>query len=205
MIPSARSLRLWPQFGSILPFDLNPRLSAVKPPIRNLFIRGSLEPGLDRARIGIIGSRSACSLASAWAESTARRLSHGRWVVVSGGARGIDAAAHRGALKAAGSTWWVSGTAVDKVYPAEHRQLLQGILAADGALISEVPPGGNTGRHMYFGFAIVSSRVWWMHLSWLLRMSVLARCRPLLMRSSRGPRSLFQRLVVFQRPRGSTA
>ena len=69
MIPSTRSLRLWPQFGSILPFDLNPRLSAVKPPIRELFIRGSLESGLDRARIAIIGSRSACSLASAWAEA----------------------------------------------------------------------------------------------------------------------------------------
>ena len=149
MIPSTRSLRLWPQFGSILPFDLNPRLSAVKPPIRELFIRGSLESGLDRARIAIIGSRSACSLASAWAEGTAARLATAGWVVVSGGARGIDAAAHRGALKAAGPTWWVSGTAVDKVYPAEHRELLQRILAADGALISEVQPGGNSGRHVF--------------------------------------------------------
>ena len=139
MIPSTRSLRLWPQFGSILPFDLNPRLSAVKPPIRELFIRGSLESGLDRARIAIIGSRSACSLASAWAEGTAARLATAGWVVVSGGARGIDAAAHRGALKAAGPTWWVSAPR-SIVYPAEHRELLQRIWRLMGPSF-EVPPG----------------------------------------------------------------
>ena len=149
MIPSARSLRLWPQFDSILPQDINPRLSAVKPPIRDLFIRGSLEPGLRSARIGIIGSRSASGLAATWAENAAAQLARAGWVVVSGGARGIDAAAHRGALKAAGLTWWVSGTAVDKVYPAEHRALLRRILVAGGALISEVPPGGHTGRHVF--------------------------------------------------------
>src|SRR5258708_35312774 len=60
-------------------------------------------------------------------------------VIFSGLARGVDAAAHRGALKGPGRTVAVLGTGVDEVYPKENKKLIDPILAAGGALVSEFP------------------------------------------------------------------
>jgi DNA processing protein len=69
-------------------------------------------------------------------------------VVVSGMARGIDAAAHQAALAAGGTTWAVWGAGPDRVYPPEHRGLAEDI-AASGALITEHPPGTPPRRHHF--------------------------------------------------------
>jgi DNA processing protein len=69
--------------------------------------------------------------------------------VVSGGALGIDAAAHRGALEAGGHTVAVLGTGVDVPYPAQHRGLFEEILRAGGALVSEQPDGAPALRHHF--------------------------------------------------------
>jgi len=69
----------------------------------------------------------------------ARDLAKRGVTIISGLARGIDAAAHRGALEAGGRTVAVVGTGLDQVYPREHRKLVEELLAAGGALASEFP------------------------------------------------------------------
>jgi DNA processing protein len=70
------------------------------------------------------------------------------WTVVSGLARGIDAAAHRGALEACGATVAVLGCGVDRVYPARNRDLYAA-LARDGLLLTEFPPGTPPLKHHF--------------------------------------------------------
>jgi DNA processing protein len=74
------------------------------------------------------------------ARTLARDLARAGLVVVSGLARGIDAAAHEGALEADGATVAVLGCGADRVYPAEHRSLSARIIE-HGAIVSELPPG----------------------------------------------------------------
>lgn len=93
----------------------------------------------DRPHIAIVGSRHPTPYGVNCAERIARDLAGRDVVVVSGLARGIDAAAHRGALRA-GSTVAVMGTGVDRIYPAENRSLATAALE-HGALISELPLG----------------------------------------------------------------
>lgn len=107
------------------------------PPL--LFVRG--EAGLlgERA-VAIVGARAASMYGLGVARSLAEALAARGIAVVSGLARGIDAAAHRGALAGGGPTWAVQGCGPDIVYPAEHRRLRAEIVAG-GAVLSELPPG----------------------------------------------------------------
>lgn len=88
--------------------------------------------------VGMVGARNASSNGRIMAETLARELGHAGFVVVSGLARGIDAAAHRGAL--AGGTVAAVAGGVDVAYPAENADL-QDRIAREGAVISEMPPG----------------------------------------------------------------
>ena len=90
--------------------------------------------------VTIVGSRRASSYGLGVAEELGRLLAAAGLVVVSGMARGIDAAAHRGALIAGGTTVAVLGGGADVVYPASARRLYRDIVAK-GAAISEAPPG----------------------------------------------------------------
>jgi DNA processing protein len=95
---------------------------------------------LARPALAIVGSRNATPQGIADAEAFAAALSAAGLTIVSGLAQGIDAAAHRGALREAGSSIAVVGTGLDRVYPAKNRDLAHE-LAARGLLISEFAPG----------------------------------------------------------------
>lgn len=89
--------------------------------------------------VGIIGSRHCTTYGASLARSFARDLAQQGWWIVSGLARGIDAAAHRGALDAGGRTLAVLGNGVLNVYPPEHADLAVEVIAR-GALLGEAPP-----------------------------------------------------------------
>lgn len=107
------------------------------PPIA-IFLRGELVPN-DALAIAIVGTRHATSYGVRQAERLATELSHAGLTIISGMARGIDAAAHRGALLAGGRTIAVLGCGVLNVYPPEHADLASQIRQR-GVLMSEAPP-----------------------------------------------------------------
>jgi DNA processing protein len=103
-----------------------------------LFVRGQILPQ-DALAIAIVGSRHATQYGKAQAERLAGSLARAGITIVSGLARGIDAAAHRGALAAGGRTLAVLGSGVLNLYPPEHVELADEVIA-QGAVISEAPP-----------------------------------------------------------------
>jgi DNA processing protein len=103
-----------------------------------LFVRGEILPQ-DALALAIVGSRHATHYGLAQAERLAGSLARAGLTIVSGLARGIDAAAHRGALAAGGRTLAVLGSGVLNMYPPEHAALADEV-AARGAVISESPP-----------------------------------------------------------------
>ena len=116
-----------------------PRLLAEIPdPPGVLFIRGRLLPA-DAMSIAIVGTRHCTPYGLAQAQRLASGLSRVGLTVVSGLARGIDAAAHRGALSAGGRTIAVLGGGVLNVYPPEHEGLAREVIE-QGAVLSESPP-----------------------------------------------------------------
>lgn len=108
------------------------------PPIA-LFLRGHTEL-LDSPQLAIVGSRNPSGEGRRNAEEFASFLTRSGLTITSGMALGIDAAAHRGALKTGGATLAVWGTSLDRVYPPSHRELAAKI-AAQGLLVSEFAPG----------------------------------------------------------------
>ena len=112
------------------------RLKRVPDAPAELHVRGRLG---DRAiSVAIVGARAASGHAAATARELASELAEAGALVVSGGAVGVDAAAHRGALDARGATVAVLGCGLDVVYPARNRPIFQSICTGGGALISTV-------------------------------------------------------------------
>jgi len=105
------------------------------PPI--IYLRGTIGAE-DRVAIAIVGSRRATSYGVEMAERISGELAQRRVAIISGMARGIDAAAHRGALEAGGRTIAVLGCGLGVIYPPEHAELSDRI-AANGAVLSEFP------------------------------------------------------------------
>jgi DNA processing protein len=108
------------------------------PPI-TLYVRGAWSACLDAPCVAVVGSRRSSTYGQNAAMMLARDLAQRGVTIVSGLARGIDAAAHRGALEAGGRTVAVMGTGLDQVYPRDHKKLVEEILAQGGALVSEFP------------------------------------------------------------------
>jgi DNA processing protein len=113
-------------------------LRTIPDPPGVLFVRGELLAS-DGIAVAIVGTRHATQYGLAQAERLAAGLARCGYTIVSGLARGIDAAAHRGALKAGGRTIAVLGSGVLNVYPPEHESLANEI-AARGAVVGENPP-----------------------------------------------------------------
>ncbi|MCA1566267.1 MAG: DNA-processing protein DprA [Acidobacteria bacterium] len=110
------------------------------PPV-TLYVRGAWEACLDAPCVAIVGSRRCSTYGQNVALMLARDLAARGVTIVSGLARGIDAAAHRGALEAGGRTVGVLGTGVDEIYPRDHKKLAEEILSRGGALVSQFPLG----------------------------------------------------------------
>jgi DNA processing protein len=116
------------------------RLRSIHDPPPGLFVRGTGELALlDGPCVAVVGARACSSYGSAVATELGRGLAAAGVVVVSGLARGVDAAAHRGALET-GSTVAVLGCGVDRDYPRAHRMLAAAI-GERGLIVSEYPPG----------------------------------------------------------------
>ena len=111
-----------------------------------LWLRGTADLRFNCLRsVAIVGSRAATAYGSYVASEVAASVAARGWAVISGGAYGVDAAAHRGALGADGVTVAVLACGVDMPYPAGHKDLLEAI-AAQGVIVSEWPPGWNATR-----------------------------------------------------------
>jgi len=112
-------------------------LGAIHSPPPILYLRGTMKPD-DRVAVAIVGSRTASPYGSAMAEQISEGLAQRGVTIVSGMARGIDAAAHQAALGVGGRTIGVLGCGLGVTYPPEHADLADRI-TAQGALISEFP------------------------------------------------------------------
>ena len=113
-----------------------PRLKEIYDPPLILYVRGAVDV-LSKPGIAMVGTRHPTPYGSGMAERLACDLALQGLVIISGMARGVDTASHRGAIAAKGKTIAVFGTGVDVIYPKENSRLAEQILALGGALISE--------------------------------------------------------------------
>ncbi len=121
------------------------RLRMIDDPPPLIAVRGN-PAVLALPMVAIVGSRNASAAGIKMAERLARELGEAKFLIVSGLARGIDAAAHRASL--ASGTLAVLAGGHDRIYPAEHGDLLDAILAS-GTAITEMPLGWE--QHGYWG------------------------------------------------------
>ena len=122
-------------------------LREIPTPPNLLFVRGSLR-ACDSLAIGIVGTRRVTNYGRRQAQRLAAELSHAGLTIISGLARGVDAAAHYGALDAGGRTIAVMGSGLLHIYPPEHRTLARRIQDC-GALLSEFPPNHQPSRSTF--------------------------------------------------------
>ena len=116
-----------------------PLLEIFDPP-SILWVRGNVA-ALSRPGIGVVGTRHPSPYGAGMAEMLSRDLARRGLAIFSGMARGIDTAAHKGALDAGGVTVAIWGTGIDVIYPKENKRLAEEIVASGGAIVSEFPIG----------------------------------------------------------------
>ena len=116
------------------------RLQEIYDPPGVLWMRGDAAL-LKRPGIAVVGTRHPSPYGAGMAEMLSRDLAGRGVVILSGMARGVDTAAHKGALDAAGKTVAVWGTSIDVVYPKENKKLAERIVEQGGTIVSEFPLG----------------------------------------------------------------
>ena len=116
------------------------QLKQIYDPPLVLYVRGQVEV-ISQPGIALVGTRHPTPYGSGMAERLACDLAAHGLVIISGMARGVDTAGHRGAIAAKGKTVAVFGTGIDVIYPKENSRLSEQILALGGTLISEFPIG----------------------------------------------------------------
>ena len=123
------------------------RLKMIADPPPLLYITGALTEQ-DELAMAIVGARRATAAGRAMTEELSHDLAEAGMTVVSGLARGVDAAAHQGALSAKGRTIAVLGCGIDRTYPPEHERL-RGQIEERGAILSEAPMGAAPHSHHF--------------------------------------------------------
>lgn len=126
------------------------KLAHIIDPPHVLFYKGTLATAQERA-VAVVGSRRETRYGREQAFRIARELAQSGVTVVSGLARGVDTAAHKGALEGGGRTIAVLGSGLNNLYPPENKELAQEIVARGGAVVSELPP---TSEPMAFHFPV---------------------------------------------------
>jgi DNA processing protein len=116
-----------------------PLLREIYDPPITLYVKGAWANCLEQPCVAIVGSRRCSTYGQNAASMLARDLAQRGVTIVSGFARGIDAAAHRGAMEGGGRTVAVIGTGLDQVYPRDHKKLAEEVLGSGGALVSQFP------------------------------------------------------------------
>lgn len=115
------------------------KLSHIIDPPHTLFFRGGMDSAPDRA-VAVVGSRRETRYGREQSYHIARELAQAGVTVVSGLARGVDTAAHRGALDGGGRTIAVLGSGLANLYPPDNADLAKEIIQKGGAVVSELPP-----------------------------------------------------------------
>lgn len=155
-----RTEKLNARFIHARDLDYPAKLKDLSNPPIGLYVRGNVN--LMKTSVAVVGTRKPGDYARVTANRIGRELAKKNIITISGGARGIDAEGHRGTLAEDGVTVAVFGTGIDKIYPAEHRDLFNRILYR-GALISEYP-FNTSGEAWHFSernriIAAMSSRI----------------------------------------------
>ena len=154
-LDEVRDVRVFARLGGTVLVPEDPRwparlsdLGAAAPPC--LWVRGTPDLGeLFERSVAVIGARACTAYGEHVTAEIAAGLSARGWTVVSGGAYGIDAVAHRAVLAAEGRTVAFLAGGADRPYPAGNARLLAAVLDHGGALISEVPPGSVPSRSRF--------------------------------------------------------
>lgn len=113
-------------------------LERLADPPKTLYWEGRLP---DELGVAIVGTRNCTSYGRRVAFSLGRAVASAGWPVISGLARGIDAAGHRGTIAVSGRGYAVLGSGIDVIYPAENSDLASKLIASGGGILSEYPPG----------------------------------------------------------------
>lgn len=129
--------------GSLRPV----RVLALPEPPDILFVRGELPRG---PAVAVVGTRSCSTAAFAFARNLAKDLTEAGITVLSGGAEGIDTAAHEGALDAGGATVVVAPSGFERPFPAKNADLFRRVLVGGGAYVSLVPGEFPANRGSFF-------------------------------------------------------